>query len=45
LSYPDGSFDTVFAANLMHVISDPAKAVAEARRVLKVGGRLRKEKA
>ena len=40
LSYPDSSFDTVFMANLLHVIPEPEKAVAEGKRVLKKNGRL-----
>ena len=40
LSYPDSSFDTVLLANLLHIIPEPEKAVAEARRVLKQNGRL-----
>ena len=40
LPYSDSSFDTVFMANLLHIIPDPEKAVAECKRVLKNGGRL-----
>lgn len=40
LSYPDSTFDTVFMANLLHVIPEPEKAIAEARRVLTKNGRL-----
>ena len=40
LPYPDFSFDTVFMANLLHIISEPEKAVAEGKRVLKQNGRL-----
>ncbi|MEA2101124.1 MAG: class I SAM-dependent methyltransferase [Thermodesulfobacteriota bacterium] len=40
LFYPDSSFDTVFMANLLHVIPEPQKAVAEGKRVLKKNGRL-----
>lgn len=40
LSYPDSSFDTVFMANLLHVIPEPKKAVAEGKRVLNKNGRL-----
>ena len=40
LSYPDASFDTVFMANLLHIIPEPDKAVAEARRVVRRNGRL-----
>lgn len=38
LSYDDSVFDTVLMANLLHVIPEPEKAVAEAKRVLKPGG-------
>ena len=38
LSYEDDSFDTVFMANLLHIIPEPEKAVREAKRVLKTGG-------
>ncbi len=38
LSYEDHSFDTVFMANLLHIVPGPEKAVAEAKRVLKPGG-------
>jgi ubiquinone/menaquinone biosynthesis C-methylase UbiE len=38
LPYEDGTFDTVFMANLLHVIPEPEKAVAEAGRVLKDNG-------
>jgi len=40
LAYPDFSFDTVVMANLLHIISEPVKAVAEGKRVLKKNGRL-----
>ena len=40
LSYPDSSFDTVFMANLLHVIPEPEKAVSEGKRVLNKNGRL-----
>ena len=40
LSFEDESFDTVFMANLIHVISDPNKVIEESRRVLKTGGRI-----
>jgi ubiquinone/menaquinone biosynthesis C-methylase UbiE len=40
LSYPDSSFNTVFMANLLHIIPEPEKAVAEGKRVLKTNGRL-----
>ncbi len=37
-SYEDSSFDTVFMANLLHIIPEPEKAVREANRVLRTGG-------
>ncbi len=40
LPYEDNSFDTVFMANLLHVLQTPEKAVAETKRVLKQGGRI-----
>jgi ubiquinone/menaquinone biosynthesis C-methylase UbiE len=40
LPYDEGAFDTVFMANLLHIIPEPEKAIREARRVLKPGGRL-----
>jgi phosphatidylethanolamine/phosphatidyl-N-methylethanolamine N-methyltransferase len=40
LSFPDGSFDAVVVANLLHLLPDPAAALAELRRVLRPGGRL-----
>jgi len=40
LSFEDQSFDTVFMANLIHVIADPDRVIAESRRVLKPGGRI-----
>jgi ubiquinone/menaquinone biosynthesis C-methylase UbiE len=39
LPYPDGSFDGVVMANLLHLVPDPARVLAEARRVLTAGGR------
>jgi ubiquinone/menaquinone biosynthesis C-methylase UbiE len=38
LPYPDGEFDWVVMVNLLHVIPEPEKAIAESRRVLKNGG-------
>lgn len=39
--YPDNNFDTVFMANLLHIIPEPEKAIAESKRVLKnQGGRI-----
>ncbi len=40
LQYPDNSFDTVFMANLLHIIPNPEKALAEAKRVLKPNGKI-----
>jgi ubiquinone/menaquinone biosynthesis C-methylase UbiE len=40
LPCPDNRFDTVFVANLLHIIPEPGNAVAEAKRVLKSGGRI-----
>lgn len=36
----DGQFDAIFANMYLHHAPDPAKAIAEMARVLKVGGRL-----
>ncbi len=40
LPYADNTFDTVFMANLLHIIGNPEKAVAETYRVLKPNGRI-----
>lgn len=40
LQYPDNSFDTVFMANLFHIIPCRERALKEAKRVLKPNGRL-----
>ncbi len=40
LSDPDGSFDAVIAANVLHLLSQPEKAVRELWRVTAPGGRL-----
>lgn len=37
---PDVSFDTVMMSNLIHVIPEPQKAIAEAHRLLRPGGKL-----
>lgn len=39
LQFADASYDTVFMANTLHVIPEPDKAIAEACRVLRPGGR------
>ena len=38
LPYADGSFDVVIAANALHIVPEPEKALAEIRRVLKDDG-------
>jgi ubiquinone/menaquinone biosynthesis C-methylase UbiE len=40
LPYTDNSFDTIFMANLLHVIQFPEKVVAESKRVLKKNGKI-----
>lgn len=40
LSYADGSFDKVVAANVIHLLDDPASAVRELARVCRPGGML-----
>lgn len=40
LPYPNQSFDTIFMANLLHIIPTPKKALAEAKRVLKQDGKI-----
>jgi ubiquinone/menaquinone biosynthesis C-methylase UbiE len=40
LSYPDECFDTVFLANLLHIVSEPVAIIGEVHRVLKKGGRV-----
>jgi ubiquinone/menaquinone biosynthesis C-methylase UbiE len=37
---PDISFDTVMMCNLIHIIPEPQKAIAEAHRLLRPGGTL-----
>jgi len=37
---PDGKFDSVFMANLIHVIENPSTALMESYRILKDGGLL-----
>ncbi|PID94219.1 MAG: hypothetical protein CSA95_04060 [Bacteroidetes bacterium] len=40
LPYADNSFDTIFMGNLLHIIPNPEKALAEAKRVLKPNGQV-----
>ena len=40
LLYPSAAFDTVFMANLLHVVPNPEEVITEAARVLKSGGRI-----
>ena len=40
LSYPDGSFDKVVAANVIHLLDKPLTALCELNRVCKDGGML-----
>ncbi len=40
LDFPDESFDTVIAANVIHLLDEPLKALAELDRVCKPGGKL-----
>ena len=40
LDYADESFDVVIAANVIHLLDQPYKAIAELDRVCKTGGRL-----
>jgi len=41
LPFTDASFDVVLSANTLHLLVDPAKALAEIARVLKPGGQVR----
>lgn len=38
--YPEASFDTVFMANLIHVVLEPAKTLKETWRIIKNNGRI-----
>jgi len=38
--FPDGKFDSIFMANLVHVIENPSIALQESYRILKDGGLL-----
>ncbi len=40
LSYPDGRFDTVIAANVIHLLDEPYQALSELERVCKPGGKI-----
>ena len=38
LRFEDGTFDKAVAANVIHLLDDPAKAITELKRVVKPGG-------
>ena len=40
LDYPDDRFDAVVAANVIHLLDDPYKALAELNRVCRPGGKI-----
>ena len=40
-SFPAKSFDSVFMANVIHIIEDPLKALQESRRILKDAGEIK----
>ena len=40
LDYPDESFDKVVAANVIHLLDEPLKALSELDRVCRKGGRI-----
>ena len=40
LDYPDASFDVVVAANVIHLLDEPYRALSEMHRVCRPGGRL-----
>lgn len=39
-SFPSGEFDSVFMANLIHIVENPFKVLQESHRILKDGGML-----
>ncbi len=39
-SFPSGEFDSVFMANLIHIVENPFKVLQESQRILKDGGLL-----
>ncbi len=40
LAYPDGRFDTVIAANVIHLLDEPYQALHELERVCRPGGKI-----
>ena len=40
LPYPDERFDVVIAANVIHLLDEPEKALQELSRVCRPGGRI-----
>ena len=40
IEYPDGKFDIVVAANVIHLLDEPYKALAELDRVCRKGGKI-----
>lgn len=40
LAYPDGYFDAVVAANVIHLLDEPYRALSELERVCKTGGKI-----
>ena len=40
LRYPDGAFDAVVAANVIHLLDEPLRALRELDRVCRLGGRI-----
>src|ERR1043166_2558015 len=43
LNFPDNTFDYVMAFHVVTVVPDPIRMIAEAKRVCKVGGKIRSE--